>query len=318
MCDYLVQVYMTGWVKQSCVIVKKNEFTVLKKKNNERGYITAMKVTRFLIHTIRSGQRALSPEGRRQVSRFVLSNQGPGGGFRGPDGVSEDTYYSWFGGALLMNLKHPKAFLNLRRFVGDMSRRQVAPTSLPEAVALPVLRKMTLHRRRKVDLSAFIRPNGGYSHLPGAAGMATSYGTYLAFLAAESAGMDFPAISLSDLTPVLGASGLAADILLIVFAGMTGDLAERRRALLCLVDQTGGIKAHAAGTADLLSTAVGLAALKASGGVPEDILAGMARFIEACWTESGGFREAPEHGVADVEYTFYAVLGLGALNESRS
>ncbi|MDT8389159.1 MAG: prenyltransferase/squalene oxidase repeat-containing protein [Lentisphaeria bacterium] len=263
--------------------------------------------------TLRSGRRTLSPEGRRRISRFVLSNQGPGGGFRGPDGISEDTYYSWFGGALVTTGRHPRAFVTLRRFVGELSRRGAAPMSLPETAAWSALRRMTWLKRKNVDLSPFMTPGGGYSHLPGAVERPTSYGAYLARLAAESAGMDLPVTPLAEWEPASGASGLAAEILLIMLAGAPGDPAGRRRALLSLVDQAGGIRPHAAGTADALSTGAGLTALKVSGGVPEDLRTNMARFIEACWTDSGGFREAPDHGAPDVEYTFYALLGLGAL-----
>ena len=272
-----------------------------------------MTLTRFLIQTLRSGRRALSPAGRQRVSHFIRSNQGPGGGFFGADGQTEDTYYSWFGGALLRKWRHPRAFLRLRRYVEKVSRNQTAPTSLPAAVAVPMLRKMTFHRRQNMDLSAFMVSGGGYSHLPGSPDTGTSYGAYLAFLAAESAGMDVSAAGFSQWISASAAPGLAAEILLIVFAGVSGDLEEGRQALLALADAGGGVRAHGAGNADMLSTAVGLAALKVSGGVPTDMRADMARFVEACWTPSGGFREAPDHGRADLEYTFYALLALGTL-----
>lgn len=272
-----------------------------------------MKLTRFLTHALRSGYQALAPEGRKQLNAFVMSKQGPGGGFCGPDGMTEDSYYSWFGGALLRKLRHPRAFLNLRRYVQDVSRSPMAPASLPQAVAGPMLQKMTGLQVKPADFEAFRSQDGGYSHLPGSHDTGTAYGMYLVFLAAESAGEEITLTGFSDATPALGAPALAAEILLIVFAGAAGDLAMRRQALLSLADDGGGVRAYADGKTDLLSTAVSLAALKGSGGVPENIRAPMARFVEACWTESGGFREAPDHGVADLEYTFYALLALGAL-----
>jgi hypothetical protein len=272
-----------------------------------------MKLTRFLNAMLRSGYRALSPDGEKQLDAFVVSQQGPGGGFFGPDGLVEDSYYSWFGGALLRKLKHPGAFLRLRRYVQGLSGGQGKPTSLPEAVALPMLQRTAGLKPDPADIGAFRSRDGGYSHLPDSSETGTAYGTFLALLAAESASTECPVTSFSDAYPSDGASGLAAEILLIIFAGIGGDLERRRQSLLALVNEGGGIRSHGEGETDMLSTAVGLAALKGAGGLPAMIREPMARFVEGCWTESGGFREAPNHGMPDLEYTFYALLALGAL-----
>jgi hypothetical protein len=66
---------------------------------------------------------------------------------------------------------------------------------------------------------------------------------------------------------------------------------------------------------DLLSTAVALFALRFSGCDLTLIRPECMEFVENLY-DNGGFRAVSQDADADVEYTFYGILALGALNES--
>ncbi len=66
---------------------------------------------------------------------------------------------------------------------------------------------------------------------------------------------------------------------------------------------------------DLLSTAVALFTLRICG-YPLDAMADSARqFILDHWHENGGFTGTLVDDCADCEYTFYALMALGALSK---
>lgn len=66
--------------------------------------------------------------------------------------------------------------------------------------------------------------------------------------------------------------------------------------------------------ADLLSTSTALLALKLSGENMQDYAENSVNFINLHWDESGGFFGSIADMTCDVEYTYYALLGLGVLS----
>ena len=81
-------------------------------------------------------------------------------------------------------------------------------------------------------------------------------------------------------------------------------------------DESGGFYANrSAPVPDLLSTATALFILKCYGVTPQ-INAG--EFIDAHWLSSGGFCATLLDESCDVEYTFYGLLALGAMNMNNA
>ena len=77
----------------------------------------------------------------------------------------------------------------------------------------------------------------------------------------------------------------------------------------------GGFKASShVPIADLLSTATALLALKLSEEKMESFAENSLNFINLHWDESGGFFGSIADMTCDVEYTYYALLGIGVLS----
>jgi prenyltransferase beta subunit len=94
--------------------------------------------------------------------------------------------------------------------------------------------------------------------------------------------------------------------------------AEQEQSKLYLKDmytRRGGFKASAnVPITDLLSTATALLALKLSGEKMESFAENSLNFINLHWDESGGFFGSIADMTCDVEYTYYALLGIGVLS----
>lgn len=148
--------------------------------------------------------------------------------------------------------------------------------------------------------------------------MATAYARFLTVLALQAVGMP---VSQGGAAASSGKWGdttpeAAAGMLLCVWEG-TPVPESLVAAVRVSVSETGGLRASPrAPSADLLSTATGLLALRAARPTarPTDVQRHV-EFVTACWRDTGLFASAPddpdERG--DVEYAFYALLALGAL-----
>jgi len=84
----------------------------------------------------------------------------------------------------------------------------------------------------------------------------------------------------------------------------------------CFHAQGGMIALPAAPLPDLLSTAVGLHALRAADANVSELRERCLDFLDSLWTARGSFYPtwAEEDHALDVEYTFYALLALGHLS----
>jgi len=275
-----------------------------------------VKTTRYLLSALKRGSRRLDRQSRKLIVAFLRSQRGPSGGWHGPDGEDDDLYYSLFGAASLAAVGGLHKALGVRSYLKSVSP---AGQDLPHAVSLAALRRMALLSKPAITVAAFATADGGFTHLPDDQEHGTAYGAYLAMLLCQALGQEFPPQGM----PVVFSSAsraeapltttAAARLMLAVHGGMEGNIQSLRDSLVLGVCPQGGFSAFPAGVPDLLSTASALAALRASGGVPAALRTPQARFVEACWTDCGGFRESPDHGTPDVEYTFYALLALGAL-----
>lgn len=298
-------------------------------------------ITHTMFSRLRQGALVLGNQ-LPATTAFTQNRLHPGGGFQDRAGRS-DLYYTAFGIDLLLALStlpipHPLASYILQFGSGESlgfmdlvslarARRRLIPDQTP-----PEWRQAIAAR-----LSRFRSAGGGYENQPGSAS-ASATATFMACLAFESLDLapDHPDRILSALqelaTPDGAFSNLpgmpvgntpstaAALTLLTHFPGAS---------LSCLpipwllnqLDPTGGFRAFPqAPIPDLLSTATALFALST---LPPNLLddssldpalPSIHDFIAARRTPSGGYSGHAFDPVADVEYTYYALLALGSLH----
>ncbi len=291
------------------------------------------------------------PEGLSGIGRFVRGQINPDGGFRGrsPD---SDLYYTAFGLDCLAALKLPLPKAAARRFLEAMDQKQEphglgkAPSTPGSASAGEGLNFVELAsaircwtalggpsaggRRRELlaRLESYRAADGGYRHTEGGGARGTVYGGFLAFLAYGEVGKNLPApekllASLRSLRApdggyanadrIAGGTTPATAAALLLQLELAGGVeAETVRALQACERPGGGYVASAETPGpDLLSTATALYALRRAG-CPPASPARHAGFVESLWSDDGGFRGHPADPAADCEYTFYALLALGA------
>lgn len=298
---------------------------------------------RDIIATAARAARLLSAAGIARIATFLEAAQTPAGGF--PDRAGHpDLYYTVFGlgGCLALGRPIPlpeqvctylDTFHDLPQlsFVELVSlircRRYTAMAAGSQAWSLPqrdILQK-ALSRYRSRD--------GGYSHEARQANSGTLYALFLAEQALADLGLAWDGAARAEAliaplrTPDGGygnhrgtTQGIAtvtasAVSLLAQMAPGSAAIGDALAYLESLHAPAGGYRATPqAGPADLLSTASALYARsrcpRRSGNVPPDQ---DAAFVEALWSDAGGFRGHPADPVPDVEYTFYALLALGAV-----
>ncbi len=275
------------------------------------------------------GVRRLDPGATGRIAAFADSCVDSAGGFRGR-GDQADLYYTQFGMALARVLRIP---LPRRAMADFLDRHDPARLDLPHLAALAqswrALHPLALPRPVQSACSAalpgFRTPDGAFGETRGAA-RGTAYGLYLAVLCSEALRVALPeadrarAAAAGLLEEVLAAdvppvSPLAAAAAACQALGGSVPVERVRKAFLACRTTDGGFRAHArAPLADLLSTGVACFALARLRTPPAGREAvATAAFVESLWDEGGGFRGCPVDARPDCEYTFYAVLALGAL-----
>jgi len=250
-----------------------------------------------LIHTAAGARRFLEQKSRSQVARFILSRQNPDGGFRGK-GAESDLYYTVFAAAGLKALGAPVPALRLwnyvRRFGTGEELDFVHLVCLIQLrSAFPMLGKT---RRRFFQALESRRAESAYDlFLKQLAGD----GLRIARLPVAPRPVVF-----ADPTP-----SLAAAIIVNQPADRTA-----AKALLDRACRSGGFAAtDQLNTADLLSTATALFALRTLHADLDAIRRPCLEFVESLWRDSGGFAGHAADEFEDVEYTFYALLSVGCL-----
>lgn len=289
-----------------------------------------MKMAHDMIRTASRGSLLLHAEGRAAILHFLETQRHPDGGFRGRTPAS-DLYYTVFGLSCLMALNYPLPITGTARFLASADCEKLDFVHLAAAARCQILlalpdashRAMPFLRR----MEAFRAEDGGYHHQVARARTGTAYGSFLACLAYQEAGVNMPhperlLPALAPLrTPDGGftnatgvtqstATATSAAILLQQWLAKKSD-ADAIASLQRCVCPSGGVFAFAGAPApDLLSTATCLYALQAIGH-PSALTTRHEDFIESIWHENGGFCGQATDRHPDVEYTFYALLSLG-------
>ena len=290
-----------------------------------------------MLDVVRRGAGRLDPEARSAIIDFVRGQACPEGGFAGRS-RDPDLYYTMFaldslaalaetcpaeGTSQLLCASLPLADLDLIHQVcwvrcAAHIRRLGQPLSgAPSA------------RAWADSIAACRAADGGYATEAG--GQASAYGAFMAALAYGDLGMPLPDVSLlvASLGGLKAGDGGYANqpgrptgqtpataAALAVTARYGG--APVRPVVEWLCNQftvDGGLRANPfAPAADLLSTATGLFALSLHDAVPPGCQAAVSDYVDQLWADSGGFVGHVLDEVADVEYTFYALMALGAVS----
>jgi len=281
---------------------------------------------------VRTAARArlwMQAEGAAEIECYVRGQLTAGGGFRGRSEAS-DLYYTVFGLACLAALGGTSPEVPMRQYLESLGGGDgldfvhlASGARCWAALDDPARGRLLLHR-----MEAYRATDGGYHHLQAHAARGTVYGGFLAFLAYEEVGdgMPEPATLLKSIrllrTPDGGYAN-AADVslgtttataaALLLQHWIEGDAEEAAiRALQSCECGAGGYLAFTGAPGpDLLSTATALHALRQAGRVPAS-MEPHAGFVASLWADNGGFRGHPADPTTDCEYTFYALLALGA------
>lgn len=269
------------------------------------------------------------------VACYIRNQMQADGGFRGRAAAS-DLYYTLFGCACLAALKHPPPPAPVRRYLetfGDGAALDFvhAATLARCWAALPYPFSSRRGRRLLPRLEARRAADGGYNHEAAGAARGTVYGGFLAFLAYRETGarLPHPGALLAGVAALRAADGgyanapdlplgtttaTAAALLLKRWLAHAGD-PQAAAALQGCECRAGGFLATPRTPApDLLSTATALYALRAANLRPARAQP-HRDFVESLWDDNAGFRGHPSDPLPDCEYTFYALLALGCLQE---
>jgi hypothetical protein len=297
-----------------------------------------------IIATAARSRALISEEGAARVTVFILSARGTADLFCDRAG-RPDLYYTVFGlgglVALGAGLPQPRDL----RPCFDAGDGAAAGGSFIDWVS----RVRCLHclnllgdeqpgdaqrfEQAVAHLDRYRSADGGYSHEREQAAQGTVYAAYLVEQAHQDAGIAWPdperAITSLDTlrtpdggytnhtgTPCGTTTATAAAAVLLT---RHGKCEQARQAVDYLAKQRhpdGGYRAApAVSLPDLLSTATALYAESLCEPLSENPpFLPTAAFIEGLWNSDGGFRSQAADPVSDVEYTFYALLALGALD----
>jgi hypothetical protein len=271
----------------------------------------------------------------REMAGFVRAQQNADGGFRGRAGAS-DLYYSVFGLECLGALDPAFPLESTRFFLdafGDGNGLDfVHMTCLARCRShLPATpRGSELNRSVARQIEAYHCSKGGFGRTQ-APERGTVYESFLAFLAYENLGREFPdPIQLpscleswrnpdgsyaNESGMAMGTTPVTAAAAVLLAQLGRPALVTTRDWLLARCDPRGGFRATpVTPRPDLLSTATALQALNAMGGAIEAIRLPCLDFVQGLWTDNGGFCGHGADDTPDCEYTFYGLLALGNLH----
>ncbi len=269
--------------------------------------------------------QALSPDARELVADFILSEYDvQGGGFGGRDNAS-DLYYTSFGlscaAALGMRIPHTAVAVYLER--QELTRLDFIHQGCWVKNVMHVLRSSPAWRCLKLRLlqaqvKRFICKSG---MLEQAGFLQDPYTLYLAINLLQDLGLEmseaFRASALQSLAVPAQQSGVLSKTVSAILARrqLFGEIDHGGLAWLKAQQmEQGGFRAsELTGESDMLSTAVALFTLRICGAMDEEITRPAKQFITDHWLPNGGFASLIDDERSDCEYTFYGLLGLGAL-----
>ena len=271
-------------------------------------------------------------ESARLVVSFVRGQLTESGGFRGRSD-RPDLYYSLFALECLIALDAAGHIDAVRPWI----------TSFGDGDGLDLVHLACLARCRAAvgrpgderailaRIETYRSDDGGYAENPAQA-TGTAYGCFLALGACQDIGVplsdpDAMTGSLASLqrpeggfgnsTEIPGASVPATAAAITVLRHLGCGVNEAAMAWLAeQIGPDGGMGAWSgAPMSDLLSTAVGLHALRQCGMTFDGVRKRCLDFIDSLWSSRGGFRSHQGDETLDCEYTFYGLLALGSLND---
>ena len=291
-----------------------------------------MKSISSLREIIMRGGTCLSAEGREAIVSFVRSRRCPDGGFAGKS-FSSDLYYTVFAAATLDALGARGSLLKLPRYL--MSFKDGSGLDFVHLTCLAQLLSSLPGRKRLesvlAQLESYRSRDGGYHHALPDAETGTGYAIYLAMEAYAGARREPP--HYERLREALAVLCVPEEGNVNTFAGLHGQ--TNTMAAVCIARMRLGLDPNAtyralfldrydaasggfyaypqARTPDLLSTASALYTLKTMGMPLNEFAPRCRTFVESLWTDEGGFCGSPGDPIPDCEYSFYALLVLGAL-----
>ncbi|MBN2703433.1 MAG: hypothetical protein JXR23_04395 [Pontiellaceae bacterium] len=235
---------------------------------------------------------------RRKVIRFVRSRWNTDGGVRGRDERS-DLYYTVFGALCLKTLGGRIPLLRVWRYLksfGDGA--ELDPVHMYSLIRLrtmfpisPTLRNQLTERLQDYPAES-------------------PYDIFFKVISAEHLNReDRPTAQL-----LLSASQTTPNLAAAVVVNQNKNEEAKTLLMERFCPESGGFSVSPTSrNADLLSTATALFALTVLKADMEPIREKTFEFIESIWREDGGFSGCTQDVFEDVEYTFYALLGIGCL-----
>lgn len=277
-------------------------------------------------------RQCLADEARDAIADFIAAHRVHDGGYSGRSPAS-DLYYTLFAAATLDALARRTPLLALPRYLARFTEPQ--QLDFVHVVCLARLLGNLLARRKARALlpllEAYRSLDGGYHHAQQGSPSASSYAIFLALEAYADVGQSPPRVDrlaaaletlrtpdggyANDPNPRQGQTNATAAA---VVARARLQLPQETESIEFLTRQfdpvTGGFRAHPdVAFPDLLSTASALHALTVAGSSVECFAPQCRTFVDLLWTDSGGFRGSCHDPIPDPEYTYYALLALGAL-----
>lgn len=294
------------------------------------------------VATAARAREMLSGEACERIAAYLADSQTDAGGFCDRAG-RPDLYYTVFGlaGRIALGCAIPRVE-TVRSFLDE--RHNLDALSFVELVSLMRCRRFleetdrsspiaTEQKERLIEaLNRYRSRDGGYSHETRDANQGTLYAAFLAEQALRDLGsaregkrhlmvlMDALKTPDGGYSNHRGASHGVVTVTASAMALLVGhEKCHAARMSLGFLDSLccpdGGYRATpATPTPDLLSTATALYARslceRPARGRVKPV---MAAFVEQLWSDTGGFRGHALDPAPDVEYTFYALLALGAV-----
>lgn len=181
------------------------------------------------------------------------------------------------------------------------------------------------------DLEEYVSEDGGYNHNKKGSAKSTIYANYLMWTLYQDLQTEQEVLDeITDANKKLrasngsfaneenstdGVTSSTAAGLIMSMAGKSEEIDKTKEWLNQMRSKRGGfMAAREVPIADLLSTSTALLALNLSGDSMQDYAENSVNFINLHWDESGGFFGSIADMTCDVEYTYYALLGLGVLS----
>lgn len=268
---------------------------------------------RQLIAYARNGFINLDEESQAEVKRFILEQKSENGGFRDRAGIP-DVYYSLFGFFLSEAAGLQETKPGLMAYIGHLPATHKKGLINRCCIAIIGMGLKISARQRISGICGLIR-----EFFSGAVDMSRQYHYFMAFLVLDAYGLNNP-VSRFLIRPLFKKQEFQSDIpcpvaaAIVVLKTNLGLPADKELSLLMgFFDEENGFKSFKdAPAADMLSTAVALAALKSTGCDLRLVRPACLNLVERNF-DSGAFLAGNGDWEHDTEYTFYGLLALGLI-----